>query len=743
MEVEGRVRAWPIIGCRVKQNLGYVVASTLLLLTAVRATFPGNSSVTHAGYQAHGTSLGACPVVLYTCYFGAGKMYAPPEELRGCAVAFTDRPQFVAKYLWAPMSLDLNTSELSVRRISRFAKIRSHIFFDAPSMYLDSKLQWPQYLKVAPFLQDTLFGCNASFVAYAHPKRSSDPMAEFAALEWHNKQGHARSGNLTEVFQQRERFRKDAAFQAHIKRGAARMIDGSLIIRRPTRALKAFEDAWWAAYLAGSDRDQPAFAHAMFTSGQVNVRCGNEMLILRQNRKTPLWAEIVKHQHPRRASGPIRNAKKKKGPRRASGPKRNAKKKGRAAKRAAAACCPGNLHRLPAVSCNDWLSSACFDGHRRIIYTNDTRVQAARHILLPTDYAANVSVEIRPVSSEHLATISQRQDTYGGSGRWLDGMHLLDTWRNAQSQDLSHIGHFLVSIGSLFSYSQLLKTCAPAASVCKGLLLFQTTHDGSPVVRKHGSWEAHTSWAKDMLPIVQSSANTETCGGGPAREFPHMTSLGVSVCSHNFLVEAAYADVYPIPADYERWRAQLTRHFGLLRPSQQAAEHAVLIVQRSHNRVIKNLPAVLFAAKQLCSTVRVAYLKDVDKWSPADQLRLYSRHTVFISTSGSHIANLIAAAKGSTWIELRNAGLRQGISKFPKAAGIRHRTYVNDRFNLTSGKWPGSPGDRKQCEREATEFRLGDSRRRIKATWPPCFMNWNLEVHIPKLERLLRSVLEA
>ena len=108
---------------------------------------------------------------------------------------------------------------------------------------------------------------------------------------------------------------------------------------------------------------------------------------------------------------------------------------------------------------------------------------------------------------------------------------------------------------------------------------------------------------------------------------------------------------------------------------------------------------------------------------------------------GSHIANLIAAAKGSTWIELRNAGLRQGISKFPQAAGIRHLTYVNDRFNSTSGKWPRDLGDRKQCEDEATEFRLGDSRRRIKRTWPPCFMNWNLEVHIPKLERLLRTVL--
>ena len=215
---DGQVRARPTIAYtdRVKPSLRLAVASTLLLLPVVRATFSGSSSTAHAGYLAsvhpHGTLLRACPVVLYTCFFGAGNMYAPPKELRGCAVAFTDRPHFVGKHLWTPMPLDLNTSELSVRRVSRFAKIRSHIFFQSLTIYLDSKLQWPQDLKVAQFLQDTLFGCNASFVAYAHPKRPSDPMAEFAALEWHHQQGHDRSGNCTEVVQQRERFRSDALF---------------------------------------------------------------------------------------------------------------------------------------------------------------------------------------------------------------------------------------------------------------------------------------------------------------------------------------------------------------------------------------------------------------------------------------------------------------------------------------------------------------------------------------------------
>ena len=98
---------------------------------------------------------------------------------------------------------------------------------------------------------------------------------------------------------------------------------------------------------------------------------------------------------------------------------------------------------------------------------------------------------------------------------------------------------------------------------------------------------------------------------------------------------------------------------------------------------------------------------------------------------------------GSTWIELRNGGLRQGISAFARAAGLRHLTYVNNCFNLTSGKWPKNPVHRKECEREAMEFRLGDGRQRQKKTWPPCFMNWDLDLDVHKLERLIRSALRA
>ena len=685
--------------------------------------------MSHVSDQAsayHGISLSDCPVVLYTCFFGPGKMYAPPEALRGCAVAVTDRPHFVAIRSWTPMTLDLNASRMSVRRISRIVKIRSHLFFQSPTIYLDSKLQWPPALEVRSFLRDVLFRCDASFVAYAHPKRASDPMGEFAALNWHYQHGHGRSANRTEVFGQRDRFRRDLRFQAHAERGDARMIDGSFIIRRPTRALKTFEDTWWAAYLAGSDRDQPAFAYAMFILRHVDVRCGNEMLILRQTRKMPAWAEPTRYKHPRMSIAGKMTAK--------SAP---------AAESSASTCCP---HHQPAVSCSDWLSSACFDGPNRIIYTNDTGVHVPRRVLLPTDYAKNASIEIRHVSSERLAAISKRRDTYGGGDHWLEGTHLLDTWRNAQSQDLSHIGHFMVSIGSLFSYSRLLKSCTPAASVCKGLLLLRTAHKGSPLAKKYGlrrSWEAHSSWAKAMLPIVQHSAHMDTCAGGPPKEFPHLTTLELRVCSHNFLVEAAYDDVYPRPLEYERWRTHLTAKLELARPRKPTTDHAILIVQRSHNRVIKNLPALLSAARRLGGRVTIARLKEVGKWRPADQMRLFSRHKVFISTSGSHIANLIAAEKGSTWIELRNGGLRQGISAFAGSAGLRHLTYVNKCFNLTTGKWPKNPVHRKECEREATEFPLGDGRQRQKQTWPPCFMNWDLEIDVHKLERLIRTALRA
>ena len=49
-----------------------------------------------------------------------------------------------------------------------------------------------------------------------------------------------------------------------LQRGA-RVIEGSLLVRRPSPELTALEDAWWEAYNGGGcDRDQPAFALALF-----------------------------------------------------------------------------------------------------------------------------------------------------------------------------------------------------------------------------------------------------------------------------------------------------------------------------------------------------------------------------------------------------------------------------------------------------------------------------------------------
>ena len=53
------------------------------------------------------------------------------------------------------------------------------------------------------------------------------------------------------------------------------MIDGSIIIRRGTRWLAAFEVEWFRQYLRGADRDQPAFAFAF--NRQVIVQDGWEV----------------------------------------------------------------------------------------------------------------------------------------------------------------------------------------------------------------------------------------------------------------------------------------------------------------------------------------------------------------------------------------------------------------------------------------------------------------------------------
>ena len=155
-----------------------------------------------------------------------------------------------------------------VRRHSRVPKILSHAFFGAtPTVYVDAKRDTPGSQHAAEGLvESALARCDASLAAFSHPRfhqsgglepcEAEPTLAEFDAIQPHQ------TWRLDEVRAQAAAFRADASYLLAEQLGRNRMIDGSIIIRRGTRWLAAFEVEWFRAYLRGADRDQPAFAFA-------------------------------------------------------------------------------------------------------------------------------------------------------------------------------------------------------------------------------------------------------------------------------------------------------------------------------------------------------------------------------------------------------------------------------------------------------------------------------------------------
>ena len=145
-------------------------------------------------------------------------------------------------------------------------KILSHAFFGAtPTVYVDAKRDTPG-LAAEGLVESALARCDASLAAFSHPRfhqsgglepcEAEPTLAEFDAIQPHQ------TWRLDEVRAQAAAFRADASYLLAEQLGRNRMIDGSIIIRRGTRWLAAFEVEWFRQYLRGADRDQPAFAFA-------------------------------------------------------------------------------------------------------------------------------------------------------------------------------------------------------------------------------------------------------------------------------------------------------------------------------------------------------------------------------------------------------------------------------------------------------------------------------------------------
>jgi hypothetical protein len=119
--------------------------------------------------------------------------------------------------------------------------------------------------------------CNVSFLAYLHPQRPHALWKEFQAIRT-----SGRTTNKAALLRQERQARLDEGLRASDKQGKTVVIHGALILRLPGAGTREVEDAWWRAYVDGSDRDQPAFTmayHGLFGGRNASV-CGNG----------PVWA---------------------------------------------------------------------------------------------------------------------------------------------------------------------------------------------------------------------------------------------------------------------------------------------------------------------------------------------------------------------------------------------------------------------------------------------------------------------
>jgi hypothetical protein len=214
-----------------------------------------------------------CAVAVYTVAVGSKEavtLAAPPEgvEKRCLFLLMPANTSLLghAAHRWTHVRVPAPPGDAHgwVRRHSRVPKILSHAFFGAtPTVYVDAKRAWPgPQHSVEGLVESALARCNASLAAFSHPRFHLEPceteptLAEFDAIQPHQ------TWRLDELQAQAAAYRADASYLVAEQLGRNRMIDGSIIIRRGTRWLAAFEVEWFRAYLRGADRDQPAFAFA-------------------------------------------------------------------------------------------------------------------------------------------------------------------------------------------------------------------------------------------------------------------------------------------------------------------------------------------------------------------------------------------------------------------------------------------------------------------------------------------------
>jgi len=252
-----------------------------------------------------------CERVIYTVIIGQQSKVQPPLGgfTPGCAIMITDLPSN-ARNGWSlhrTACLDgtgYQADKAHGRMVSRWWKINSHRFFQMPSIYFDAKNPLAAADKASAWERsygrihrDVLVPCGASFGAFEH---LHFPAALESELQGILHPVHAVRTRTKQACQtQLDMLLADTAF-----RGSARVIDGSFLVRQPVaERLAEIEKAWWHTYVtSGCDRDQPAFARAIFSLyGNQSSQCGANVRILAwrgRGAKRGPWSDVTPYCHP-------------------------------------------------------------------------------------------------------------------------------------------------------------------------------------------------------------------------------------------------------------------------------------------------------------------------------------------------------------------------------------------------------------------------------------------------------------
>ena len=251
-----------------------------------------------------------CAVVMYTVIMGEQQNVQPPFAgvARGCAIMITDVASN-AKRGWRlhqPSCVQVakrGRFTSNPRVLSRWWKINSHLFFDMPTIYTDAKEVVHHAIShnFSNVHAQLLTACNATFAAFEHPMHPASLMKEYELILASPPNTTTRTPDACQ--RQLDALKLDGALDT-----SARVIEGSFVARQPSEALTALERAWWSAYTEGCDRDQPAFAHALFRLyGSTPNTCGHDVHLLSHgwtaSAKQVAWSDSSAYCHPKAGSG--------------------------------------------------------------------------------------------------------------------------------------------------------------------------------------------------------------------------------------------------------------------------------------------------------------------------------------------------------------------------------------------------------------------------------------------------------